>query len=63
MSVICGAEHVKEVFAVTPPESAEIWELPEVLQVRRPLLFTMATAGALLAHPAVEVISVVLPFA
>jgi hypothetical protein len=36
MSVICGVEHDKEVPAVTPPESAEIRELPELWQVRRP---------------------------
>jgi hypothetical protein len=36
MSVICGVEHVKEVLAVTPPESAETRELPAPWQVRSP---------------------------
>jgi hypothetical protein len=36
MSVIRGAEHVKEVPAVTPPENADTRELPEVWQVRIP---------------------------
>jgi hypothetical protein len=63
MSVICGVEHVKVVTAVTPAESAETRELPAPSQVRRPWLSTVATAGALLVHFAVEVIVAVLPFA
>jgi hypothetical protein len=56
-------EHVKVVTAVTPAESAETRELPAPSQVRRPWLSTVATAGALLVHFAVEVIVAVLPFA
>jgi hypothetical protein len=62
-AVICGVEHVKKVPAVTPPESADTRELPVPWQVRRPWPFTVATAGALLVHSAVEVIVAVLPFA
>ena len=63
MSVICAVEHVKVVTAVTPAEIAETRELPAPSQVRRPWPSMLATAGALLVHFAVEVISVVLPFA
>jgi hypothetical protein len=35
-AIICGAEHVKGVVDVTPPEFTKIWEMPAPTQVKRP---------------------------
>jgi len=36
MSVICGAEHVRGVVEVIPPELTETWEIPAPSQAKIP---------------------------
>lgn len=62
-STTWGAEQVTGAVAVSPAEDAEILEIPDVLQVRRPWLANGATAATLLAQVADEVMSAVLPSA
>ena len=56
-----GAEHVRGTVAAIPAADAEILEFPAVLQFTSPCPANKATAGALLTHAALDVISAVLP--